>query len=772
MTENKHTSESAGESRRGNFVENIVIADRAAGKHGGKVVTRFPPEPNGYLHIGHAKSICLNFGLARDFEGVCHLRFDDTNPTKEDIEYVESIQIDVRWLGFEWGDNLFYASDYFDHLYGLAENLIKAGKAYVCSLSEDDIRTYRGTVTEPGKPSPYRSRTVEENLDLFRKMRDGHFKDGEHVLRARIDMASPNMKMRDPLLYRIRHAHHYRTGGAWCIYPMYDYAHCLSDSKEGITHSICTLEFENNRELYDWILAETPGVPHISNQYEFARLNLNYTIMSKRKLLQLVEGKYVNGWDDPRMPTVAGMRRRGYTPQAIQDFCERIGVAKANSVVDFAQLEFSVRNDLDKQAPRVLAVLDPIKVVITNWDAGVEMLDAALYPHDVPLEGSRPLPMSGEVLIDRDDFNENPPKGFYRLKPGGEVRLRHAYVVRCDEVIKDADGKITELRCTYDPDTLGKAPQGRKVKGAIHWVSASHAVPAEVRVYDRLFTVPAPDGDKDTSFLEFLNPDSLKTVKGYVEPFLKDDANSHYQFERLGFFCRDQDSDSNGLIFNRTVPLRDTFGKTTEKKAAPEPPKEKPKAAKPQTPRSDEALLASLNEDQVNSWKRLTQLGLEREEAAVIAASPVMMAFFDQGIAAHANHKGVAKWVVNDLARLLKDTEADALRFKGAEIGELVALIDKGVISTKIARDVFAHMTEHGGSPSQIVEQKGLKQVTDSSALEPIVDALLQQFSAEAGRYRNGEKKLMGFFVGQVMKATKGQGNPKLINELLRNKLG
>ena len=494
-----------------NFIRDIVADDLAAGKHGGRVATRFPPEPNGYLHIGHAKSICLNFGLAEEFGGQCHLRFDDSNPTGESVEFVEAIQRDVRWLGFDWGENLFFASDYFERLYAFAVELIEAGKAYVCSLNEEQIRDYRGTVTEPGRPSPYRDRSVEENLDLFRRMRAGEFPDGAHVLRAKIDMAAANMKMRDPLLYRIRHVPHYRTGDRWCIYPLYDFIHPLSDALEDITHSICTLEFENNRELYDWVVGsvKTPGRPR---QYEFARLNLSYTVLSKRKLIQLVNERHVSGWDDPRMPTLAGLRRRGYTPEAIREFCDRIGVAKNNSTVDVALLEHTLREDLNQRSPRHLAVLRPLRVLIDNYPEGqVEELEAPLWPHDVPKQGSRKLPFSRELYIEQDDFLLEPPKGYHRLSPGAEVRLRYAYVIRCDDVVRDAAGNVVELRCSYDPETRGGDAAGKKVKGTIHWVSAPHSVEAEVRLYDRLFKSEFPGSESD--FLDDINPGSLVALR-------------------------------------------------------------------------------------------------------------------------------------------------------------------------------------------------------------------------------------------------------------------
>ena len=546
------------------FIREIIAADLRANKNGGRVVTRFPPEPNGYLHIGHAKSICLNFGLAAEHRGVCHLRFDDTNPTREDLEYVESIQEDVRWLGFDWQDKLFYASDYYEQLYGYAVHLITNGKAYVDSLSADQIREHRGTLTQPGKNSPYRDRSVEDNLDLFARMRAGEFADGSLVLRAKIDMASPNLNMRDPVIYRIRRATHHRTGDAWCIYPMYDFTHGQSDALEGITHSICTLEFEDHRPLYEWFLRELP-VPCQPQQIEFARLNLTYTVMSKRKLLELVTNRHVSGWDDPRMPTLKGLRRRGYTPESIRSFCERIGVAKRNSVVDMAMLEHYVRDDLNKRAPRVMAVLHPLRVVIDNYPPDrVEQLEAVNNPED-PGAGTRQLPFSRVVYIERDDFREDPPRKFFRLAPGREVRLRYAYIIKCVEVIKDAAGNVVELRCTYDPETRsGGSAESRKVKATLHWVSAAHAIPAEVRLYDSLFTRPDPDTVEDgRSYTDFLNPDSLEVLTAcQLEPGLAGaEVGSRHQFERLGYFCVDPDSTEGAPVFNRTVSLRDTWAK-------------------------------------------------------------------------------------------------------------------------------------------------------------------------------------------------------------------
>ncbi|MGH7769415.1 MAG: glutamine--tRNA ligase/YqeY domain fusion protein [Candidatus Binatia bacterium] len=546
------------------FIRTIIAQHLSENKNGGRVHTRFPPEPNGYLHIGHAKSICLNFGIAAEFRGRCNLRFDDTNPSKEDIEYVESIKSDVRWLGFDWDDREYYASDYFERLYQYALQLIEAGKAYVCDLSAEQIREYRGTLTEPGKDSPFRGRAVEENLDLFRRMRAGEFPDGARTLRAKINMASPNLNLRDPVMYRILHAAHHRTGDRWCIYPTYDFAHGQSDSIEGITHSICTLEFEDHRPLYDWYLDQL-GIQH-PQQIEFARLNLTHTVLSKRKLLQLVQQGHVAGWDDPRMPTLAGIRRRGYTPESMRTFCDRIGVAKRNSVVDIAMLEHCVREDLNRRAPRAMAVLRPLRVVITNYpEDQVEEMDAVNNPED-PGMGTRKVPFARVLYIEQDDFREEPPKGFFRLSPGKEVRLRYAYIIKCVDVVKDpATGAVTELRCTYDPETKsGSAQSSRKVKATLHWVSAAHAIEAEARLYDHLFSVENPDDvEEGVDWTSNINPNSLESLTSCrVEPSLAGAApGSRYQFERLGYFCVDVDSSERRLVFNRTVNLRDSWAK-------------------------------------------------------------------------------------------------------------------------------------------------------------------------------------------------------------------
>jgi len=555
------TTETALPEKASNFIRNIVTEDLKSGKHQ-SVVTRFPPEPNGYLHIGHAKSICLNFGLALDFGGRCHLRFDDTNPAKEDIEYEESIKENVSWLGFAWGEHLYYASDYFEEFYRHAVRLIEMGLAYVESLSADEMRSLRGTLSEPGKESPYRTRAIRENLDLFSAMRAGEFEEGSHVLRLKIDMASPNLNLRDPVIYRIRKVEHHRTSAAWCIYPMYDYAHCISDSIEGITHSVCTLEFEDHRPLYDWVL-DALKLPCHPQQIEFARLNLSYTVMSKRKLLELVQEQLVDGWDDPRMPTLVGLRRRGFTPESIRAFCETIGVGKSDSFIDMSILEEAVREDLNVRAPRAMAVLRPLKLVIEGYPEGEsEEFDAANHPND-PDMGTRKVPFSRTVYIERDDFQEEPAKGFFRLAPGREVRLRYAYIVRCESVVKDAEGEIVEVRCSYEAASRGgSAPDGRKIKGTIHWVSAEHAVDAEVRLYDRLFSTPNPGGKNEPDFRSSLNPKSIETLTGCkLEPSLGAAAGeSRYQFERLGYFCLDSKDERPGApVFNRTATLRDSW---------------------------------------------------------------------------------------------------------------------------------------------------------------------------------------------------------------------
>jgi len=762
-----------------NFIREIIDEDLEAGRYR-RVVTRFPPEPNGYLHIGHAKSICLNFGLARDYQGACHLRMDDTNPTTEDLEYVEAIQRDVRWLGFDWADKMFFASDYYERLYEFAEELVRRGKAYVCSLSEEDTRKYRGTVTEPGTPSPFRDRSVEENLDLLRRMRAGEFQDGAHVVRAKIDMASPNMKMRDPPIMRIRHAHHYRTGDKWCLYPLYDFAHSLSDWIEGITHSVCTLEFENNRELYDWFLAAL-DLPRRPKQIEFARLNLTSTVMSKRKLLELVEKKLVSGWDDPRMPTLAGLRRRGYTPEALREFCERIGVAKTNSVVELALLEHVVREDLNLRSPRVMCVLRPLKVVIENWPEGqTEELDAPYWPADVGKEGSRKVPVTREIYIDRDDFLEEPPKDWHRLAPGREVRLRHAYVIKCTGVVKDdKTGEVSELRCTYDRESRGGAGTGKKVKGTIHWVSAAHATEVEARLYDRLFKVDQATGEPGND----MNPESLVTLKALAEPSLRDaKPGEHLQFERLGFFFVDPvDSRDGAPVFNRTVSLKDGWAKISGKaegEKAPAKAEPAPKAAAgkagngaPAQARPAGGAAPPAAELSENAQSLRDTHGITADEARLLAGDADLRALFEAAIAAHPSPKAAARWV-NELRRELKGGGVKALPFGGTELGELVGMVESGALSAPLAKEVLAELVKSGGSPKAIAERRGLAQMSDAGAVEAAVEAVLAENQDAVARFRAGNANLLGAFVGMVMKKTGGKANPKLVNDLLRQKLG
>ena len=756
------------------FIRDIVRADLRSGRHR-TVVTRFPPEPNGYPHIGHAKSICLNFGLAAEFGGACNLRFDDSNPLTEDMEYVEAIQRDVRWLGFDWGERLYFASDYFERLYELAELLVRKGLAYVDTLSEEEIRAYRGTVTDPGRPSPHRDRGVEENLDLLRRMRAGELPDGAAVLRARIDMAAPNMKMRDPLLYRIRHAEHYRRGGTWCIYPMYDFIHPLSDAFEGITHSLCTLEFENNRELYDWLLAAVDWPEPRPRQYEFARLNLNYTVMSKRKLLELVESGLVEGWDDPRMPTLSGYRRRGYPPSAIRAFCDRIGVAKAHSTVDVALLEHTVREELNTTAPRVLCVLRPLRLVIENWPAGeVDRLAAPYWPHDVPKEGSRELPFSGELWIERDDFAEEPPKGWHRLSPGREVRLRYGYVVRCTGVTKDEAGEVVEVRCTYDPQTRGGAtPDGRRVPGTLHWVSAAHAVDVEARLYDRLFRDEEPDqGD----YRAALNPESLQVLPGAKgEPGLAEaPAGARFQFERQGYFYREPEAAAEGrLVFNRTVTLKDSWAKAArrvEAEAAAPPTRG---SGAPATDKSKPAPAPPAVELPPAAAALAQRHGLGAEEARLLAAEPALLARFEEGVAAGGDVRGLANWLVHEVVREAREQgrPLDALPLSGTALAALVSMTADGTLSSTAAREVLAALVREGGDPRAVVAARGLSQVSDADALAPAVDAVLARSAGNVRAYREGRTGLLGWFVGQVMKESGGRANPQVARELLLARL-
>ncbi|AKF24853.1 glutamate--tRNA ligase [Sulfurovum lithotrophicum] len=742
------------------FLRTIVEEDLASGKFQ-EVHTRFPPEPNGFPHIGHAKSIVINFGIARDYHGRCNLRMDDTNPITEDTRYVEALKDAVHWLGFEWDDGIRHTSDYFPRLYDYAVQLIKMGKAYVDSLNEEEIREYRGTVTEPGRRSKYAQRSVEENLDLFERMKNGEFKEGEHVLRAKIDMGAANMQLRDPLLYRIRHVHHHRTGDTWSIYPMYDFAHCLSDYIEGITHSFCTLEFENNRAIYDWVLDTLELEPPRPYQYEFARLAITYTVMSKRKLLELVNEGKVNGWDDPRMPTIAGYRRRGYTKESILNFCDQIGIAKANSTVDVAQLEFAIRDDLNTKVPRVMCVLDPLKVTIENYE-GSEEIDASYYPHDVPKEASRKLPFSKEIYIERDDFDENPPKGYFRLTPEQPVRLKHAYIITCKEVVKDADGNVVEIKAEYHPDSKsGQDTSGIKVKSAIHWVDAKGAKKAEVRLYDRLFKEEAPKGMED------LNPDSLKVIEhALVEPaVITERPDERFQFERQGYFYADPvDYSDEHPVFNKIVALKDSWSK---KRKAPE------KAPKPQPKKVQiDGEVAPMNEaEQARFDKYTDELKLGTEVANTLARDEKLSHFYEEALSVLQSPVSLANIVANEVARELKEKEIDALKFTPKQIAGLVKMVEEGTISSKIAKQVFEEMTVSGKDPEKIVEEKGLVQISDPAQILPIIEEVMAKNPDNVAKFKAGNTKLLGFFVGQVLKSTGGKANPKVVNELVAKKL-
>jgi len=747
-------------SEKKDFLRTIVESDLKSGKYK-EVITRFPPEPNGFPHIGHAKSIAINFGIARDYHGRCNLRMDDTNPTTEDTKYVEALKDAVEWLGFEWDGKVRFTSDYFPKLYDYAVALIKMGKAYVDSINEEEMREYRGTVTEPGKRSKYAKRSVEENLDLFERMKKGEFEDGAHVLRAKIDMSAANMKMRDPLLYRIRHAHHFRTGNAWHVYPMYDFAHCLSDYIEDITHSLCTLEFENNRDIYDWVLDTLQLEPPRPYQYEFARLAVSYTVMSKRKLLELVEGGQVNGWDDPRMPTIAGYKRRGYTPESILNFCDQIGIAKANSMVDVSQLEYCIRDDLNTKVPRVMCVLDPLKVTITNYNDDEE-LDASYYPDDVPKEGSRKLPFSREIYIERDDFSQNPPKGYFRLTPEQPVRLKHAYIISCKEVLKDANGNITEIRAEYHPASKsGSDTSGIKVKSAIHWVSAKKARPVEIRLYDRLFKNEVPEGIED------INPDSLQIIKNaLVEPaVITEKPDVRFQFERQGYFYADPvDYTDEKPVFNKIVGLKDSWAKKKKTtKTAPAPQVKKVQVDGEVTPMS-EAQQALFD-------KYTSELKLNSEVANTLARDEKLSHFYEEALCILNSPVSIANMVVNEVARELKEKQLDTLGFSAKQIAQIVKMMDDETISNKIAKQVFEEMAKTGEDPTQIVKTKGLVQISDPSKILPIIDEIIAKNPDNVTKFKAGNTKLLGFFVGQVLKITGGKANPKVVNELVAEKL-
>ena len=755
-------------SENKDFLRTIVEKDLKSGKYK-EIVTRFPPEPNGFPHIGHAKSIAINFGIARDYNGHCNLRMDDTNPTTEDTKYVEALKDAVEWLGYEWDNSVRFTSDYFPKLYVYAIELIKMGKAYVDSLDEEEMREYRGTVTKAGKRSKFAQRSIEENLDLFERMKKGEFKDGEHVLRAKIDMSAANMKMRDPLLYRIRHAHHFRAGDEWAIYPMYDFAHCLSDYIEGVSHSICTLEFENNRDIYDWVLDTLGLKTHRPYQHEFARLGINYTVMSKRKLLELVRNEQVSGWDDPRMPTIAGYRRRGYTPESIVNFCDQIGIAKANSMVDVAQLEFCIRDDLNTKVPRVMCVLDPLKVTIRNYE-GSEELKASYYPEDVPKEGTRAISFSREIYIERDDFMENAPKDYFRLTPEQPVRLKHAYIITCKEVIKDANGNIVEIIAEYNPESKsGQDTSGIKVKSAIQWVDAKSAKKVEVRLYDRLFKDEAPEG------LEDINPDSLKVVKNALveSAVITEKPNERFQFERQGYFYADPiDYTDEKPVFNKIVGLKESS--TKKKNTTVDTPK--PQVKKVQI----DGEVVPMTKAEEKLFDKYQELSISHEVANTLARDKKLSDFFDKAYDNFRDSSGLitikaptslANIVANEVARELKEKEISELKFNAEQIAQLVKMVDEGTISNKIAKQVFEEMVKSGETPSAIVEAKGLIQISDPAKISPIIDEIIAKNPDNVAKFKAGNTKLLGFFVGQVLKATGGKANPQVVNELVAQKL-
>ncbi len=770
-----------------NFITEIIDEDLNAGRYP-KVVTRFPPEPNGYAHLGHAIASYIDFGIAKDYGGECRLRMDDTNPETEKAEYAEALIADMRWLGWDWGPKVSYASDYFEKLYAMAERLIQKGLAYVDSVSPEEMARLRGTVDQPGTPSPYRERSVEENLELFRRMRAGEFKNGEHVLRAKIDLASPNMKLRDPVLYRIVHAPHYRTGRKWCIYPSYDFAQATTDALDGVTHSLCSLEFVDNRAIYDWLMEHLweeirtrPGDP--PRQYEFGRRSLEYTVVSKRKLKKLVEGGYVRGWDDPRLPTLAAQRRRGVRPEAILRFARQVGISRTNRTVDMALLEGAIRDDLNTVAPRVMGVLRPLRVVLTNL-AEPRSIAMPYWPHDVvaespdgrvplpngqrvqPEEATRPRVLSPVVYIEQEDFALNPPPGFKRLRPGGQVRLKMAGVIRCDDYSTDAFGAVCELRCTW----LGE--EG-KAAGVIHWVSEAEAVPAEFRLYDRLFTVPHPEAEakehedeheaEEKDFLAFLNPKSLEVVQGYIErSVLADPPQTRYQLERLGYFWQDPlDSRPQALVFNRIVTLKDTWSKATEGREG-QGERQKPERAAAPTPS-----LAPLSPEQQARFEAFQAQGVGAAEALVLAREPRLAAYLQEA-AVHVPLTALAGWVVNDLGPAIR---AGTCRVPPQGLAALVRLLQEGQINSRIAKDVLAEALAQGADPAELVARKGLRQLSDEGPLEALLERILAQYPEKVAAYRAGKTGLLGFFVGQAMRETQGQANPQILQALLTRKL-
>ncbi len=793
-------------ARGGNFLADIIEADLAAGRNGGRVVTRFPPEPNGFLHIGHAKSILLNFGLARTYGGEAHLRFDDTNPTAEDSAYVEAIQRDVRWLGCDWGDHLHFASDVFDRMYACAERLVRDGKAYVDSQPVEAIREGRGSFERPGTPSPFRERLPEENLALLERMRAGELPDGACVLRARIDMAHPNVLLRDPLLYRIRHARHHRTGDLWCIYPMYDFAHPLEDAFEGITHSICTLEFESNRELYDWVLDNTGPWDPRPRQYEFARLALGYTVLSKRKLLQLVAEKRVSGWDDPRMPTLAGLRRRGVTPEALREFADLIGVAKNNSVVDIGKLEFAVRGDLEKRAPRAMAVLRPLPLIVESWPEGREVELALPWWPGEPGRGTRAVPFGRELLVERDDFALEPPPGWKRLAPGREVRLAGAYVVRCVGVERGAAGEVTAVRCTHEAGSAGEG--GPRGLGAVHWVHAHRSTAVTVRLYDRLFRVERPDAEED--FLQALDPESLTVIGGArVEPALAEAAaGSHWQFLRQGYFFADpEDSRPGAPVFNRTLALKDPWSAkavarsastavlttgiapggharsstaesaawTTGRPLEPHAPSSAAVSAALSTAPTTEPVTKAAPSPRPESLARLTryrdELELSASEAELLGADEELSRFFEAALPSYPHPKPLARWLANDLLGLAKGVPLASLPLGAPAFGKFVALVESGRVTAASAKVLLAALVQRGGDPEALMAELGLARQEDPAALLAAVERALSAHAREAERYRAGEVKLFGVLLGAVMREAQGAADAASARRALEERL-
>jgi glutaminyl-tRNA synthetase len=779
--------ETKGASPNTDFIRQIVASDLEKGRYD-EVVTRFPPEPNGYLHLGHVKAICVSFGIAEDFGGRCHLRYDDTNPEKESEEFALSMQEDIRWLGFDWGEHLYYGSDYFEQMYDFAVVLINKGLAYVDSQDAEEIREHRGTVTEAGVHSPFRDRSVEDNFDLFGRMRAGEFGDGAHVLRAKIDMGSSNMIMRDPILYRIRHAHHFRQGDDWCIYPLYDYAHCLEDAIEGVTHSLCTMEFELNRTLYDWVLENVGFEEPRPHQYEFAPLVVEHAVLSKRQIAPLVNDGVVSGWDDPRLSTLRGFRRRGVPPEAMRNFVNMVGIARTESTIDVAKFDFSVREVLNQTSPRVMAVLDPLKIVLTNYASGeVEWLDAPYFPHDIPLEGTRQVPFTRELYIERSDFSEDPPKGYRRLIPGAEVRLRYGYVVRCDEVVRDDDGRVSELHCSYDPETRGgNTPDGRKVKGTIQWVSASEGLEAEVRLYDRLFldADEVEGGDDEPDLLTLVNPASLTRVEGaWIEPsVVNDDRDVRYQFERTGYFWRDPvDGAGDALVFNRIVTLKDTWSRKSAEKLQGQPvePKRPKKVVSQGTAPGDRPVVSEGRSEARDADPELaarferyqSAMGLSVEHADLLTRLLTTSDFFEAAVSVQASPVDLAAWMATDLRGLLGDRSLTDLTFGGEGLGALVALVESGRLTRRAAKDVLARMVLDGGDPESLMTEMGLEVMGVGDALGAAVDEVLGRWPDKVDGYRAGNKNLLGMFVGQVMKATGGAADPHAVRSILSERL-